>query len=185
MKKRFPDVLTLLTVFMVLFTILTWVVPAGEFERQQFKNKQVVVAGTYHTVDQNAQGLMEFLTAPIKGFVAAADIIGFVFLVAGAFGIVQKTGAIEAFLEKVIAFGVEHPQFKMMILPFLIALFSLGGATFGMSEEVLVFVMLTIPLAHALGYDTIVGVAIPFVGAGAGFAGAFAYRRPRRRCGSS
>ena len=76
MKKRFPDVLTLLTVFMVLFTILTWVVPAGEFERQQFKNKQVVVAGTYHTVDQNAQGLMEFLTAPIKGFVAAADIIG-------------------------------------------------------------------------------------------------------------
>ena len=116
MKKRFPDVLTLLTVFMVLFTILTWVVPAGEFERQQFKNKQVVVAGTYHTVDQNAQGLMEFLTAPIKGFVAAADIIGFVFLVAGAFGIVQKTGAIEAVLEKVIAFGVEHPQFKMMIL---------------------------------------------------------------------
>ena len=172
-KKRFPDVLTLLTVFMVLFTILTWIVPAGEFERQQFKNKQVVVAGTYHVVDQNAQGVMEFLTAPIKGFVAAADIIGFVFLVAGAFGIVAKTGAIEAFLEKVIAFGVERPQFKMMILPLLISLFSLGGATFGMSEEVLVFVMLTIPLAHALGYDTVVGVAIPFVGAGAGFAGAF------------
>jgi uncharacterized ion transporter superfamily protein YfcC len=171
--KRFPDVLTLLTAFMVLFTVLTWVIPAGEFERQQFKNKQVVVPGTYQVVDQNAQGVMEFLTAPIKGFVAAADIIGFVFLVAGAFGIVQKTGAIEAFLERVIGFGVAKPQFKMLILPLLITLFSLGGATFGMAEEVLVFVMLTIPLAHALGYDTVVGVAIPFVGAGVGFAGAF------------
>ena len=171
--KRFPDVLTLLTSFMVLFTVLTWVIPAGEFERQQFKNKEVVVPGTYHQVEQNAQGVMDFVTAPIKGFVAAADIIGFVFLVAGAFGIVQKTGAIEAFLERVIAFGVARPQFKMAILPLLIALFSLGGATFGMAEEVLVFVMLTIPLAHALGYDTVVGVAIPFVGAGVGFAGAF------------
>jgi uncharacterized ion transporter superfamily protein YfcC len=171
--KRFPDVLTLLTAFMVLFTVLTWVIPAGEFERQQYKNKQVVVPGTYHAVDQHAQGVMDFLTAPIKGFVAAADIIGFVFLVAGAFGIVQKTGAIEALLERVIAFGIAKPQFKMLILPLLISLFSLGGATFGMSEEVLVFVMLTIPLAHALGYDTVVGVAIPFVGAGVGFAGAF------------
>lgn len=173
MKRRFPDVLTLLTVFMVLFTALTWIIPAGEFERQQFENKQVVVPGTYHLVDQNAQGLMGFLTAPIKGFVAAADIIGFVFLVAGAFGIVQQTGAIEAFLQRVIAFGVAKPQFKLLILPLLITLFSLGGATFGMAEEVLVFVMLTIPLAHALGYDTVVGVAIPFVGAGVGFAGAF------------
>ncbi|MFM1932569.1 MAG: hypothetical protein RL226_1872, partial [Bacteroidota bacterium] len=39
-------------------------------------------------------------------------------------------------------------------------------------EEVLVFVLITIPLARSLGYDNIVGVAIPFVGAGVGFAGA-------------
>jgi uncharacterized ion transporter superfamily protein YfcC len=116
---------------------------------------------------------MEFLTAPCRGIVAASDIIAFVFLVAGAFGIVQKTGAIQAFLEKVIAFGLAKPRFKQLIVPLLITLFSLGGATFGMAEEVLVFVMLTIPLARALGYDTVVGIAIPFIGAGVGFAGAF------------
>ena len=173
MKRKFPDVLTLLTVFMVLFTILTWIIPAGEFERQQFKNKMVVVPGTYHQVEQNGQGIMDFLTAPIEGFEAAADIIGFVFLVAGAFGIVQKTGAIQALLEKIIAFGVAKPRYKLLILPVIITLFSLGGATFGMTEEVLVFVMLTIPMALALGYDIVVGVAVPFVGAGVGFAGAF------------
>lgn len=158
---------------MVLFTVLTWVIPAGEFERKQFRNKKVVVPGTYQQVEQSGQGIMDFLTAPIEGIVAAADIIGFVFLVAGAFGIVQKTGAIQAFLEKVIAFGVEQPRYKLLILPLIITLFSLGGATFGMTEEVLVFVMLTIPMSLALGYDVVVGVAVPFIGAGVGFAGAF------------
>lgn len=173
MKRRFPDVLTLLTIFMVCFTLLTWIIPAGQFERQKFGTKDVVVPGTYHLVEQNAQGVMGFLTAPVKGIVAASDIIAFVFLVAGAFGIVQKTGAIQAFLGRVIALGLAKPHLKKLILPLLITLFSFGGATFGMSEEVLVFVMLTIPLAKALGYDTVVGVAIPFVGAGVGFAGAF------------
>lgn len=173
MTRKFPDVLTLLTFFMLCFTILTWVVPAGQFQRQTFQNKEVVVPGTYEQIAQNGQGVMEFLTAPCRGIIAASEIIAFVFLVAGAFGIVQRTGAIQAFLERVIAFGLANPGYKMLIIPLLMTLFSLGGATFGMAEEVLVFVMLTIPLAHALGYDTVVGVAIPFIGAGAGFAGAF------------
>ena len=173
MKRKFPDVLTLLLAFMVLFTALTWIVPAGRFDRKAYKNKQVVVPGTYQQVEQSGQGVMDFLSAPGRGFVEAADIIGFVFLVAGAFGIVQKTGAIEAALSRVIEVGVRKPQYKLLIVPLLMTCFSLGGATFGMAEEVLVFVMLTIPLARALGYDAVVGVAIPFVGAGAGFAGAF------------
>ena len=137
-RRKFPDVLTLLTFFLLLFTLLTWVIPAGEYERKAFKNKQAVVPGTYHSVEQQGQGVMDFLIAPCEGIEAASDIIAFVFLVAGAFGIVQRTGAIQAFLEKVIAFGVAKPQYKLLILPFIITLFSLGGATFGMTEEVLV-----------------------------------------------
>jgi uncharacterized ion transporter superfamily protein YfcC len=52
-------------------------------------------------------------------------------------------------------------------------IFSLGGATIGMSEETILFVMMFVPLALALGYDSITGVAMVFVGAGAGFAAAF------------
>jgi uncharacterized ion transporter superfamily protein YfcC len=52
-------------------------------------------------------------------------------------------------------------------------IFSLGGSVFGMSEEVIPFVIIFIPLARRLGYDSIVGVAIPFLGAAAGFAAAF------------
>lgn len=173
MKRKFPHVLTLLMAIMVIFTVMTWIVPAGKYERESFKNKQVVVPGTYQRVEQSGQGVMDFLTAPCKGLVAAGDIVAFVFLVAGAFGIVAQTGAIEASLSQVIRFAGDHPEKKILVVPGLMVLFSLGGSTFGMAEEVLVFVMLTVPLARALGYDAIVGIAIPFVGAGAGFAGAF------------
>jgi uncharacterized ion transporter superfamily protein YfcC len=59
-----------------------------------------------------------------------------------------------------------------MVVPLLMVVFSLAGCTFGMSEENLVFILITIPLARSMGYDNIVGVAIPFVGSAAGFAGA-------------
>jgi uncharacterized ion transporter superfamily protein YfcC len=52
-------------------------------------------------------------------------------------------------------------------------MFSIGGATFGMNEEIIPFVLIIVPICLALGYDSIVGVAIPLVGAHIGFASAF------------
>jgi uncharacterized ion transporter superfamily protein YfcC len=51
--------------------------------------------------------------------------------------------------------------------------FSLAGGTFGFSEEALLFVFITVPMAVKLGYDNLTGVAIPLLGQGIGFAGAF------------
>ncbi len=171
--REFPHVLTLLLGMMVLFTALTWLLPAGEFERQEVGGREVVKPGTYQRVDQQGQKFLDFLRAPIKGFRAAADIIGFVFLVGGAFAVVNRTGAIEAALKAVIRWCAAKPTLKLAVIPILMVLFSLGGSTFGMAEEVLVFILITVPLARSLGYDEVVGVAIPFVGAGVGFAGAF------------
>ena len=172
--KRFPDTLTIILAIMVLFIAMTWIIPAGEFDRETFGSKEIVIPGTYHVLAESyGQGLMDFLMAPIKGFQAAADIIAFVLLVGGAFSMVSSTGAINAALYKVIGLARRRPKFKMWVIPLIMTLFSLGGSTFGMAEEVLVFILITIPLARALGYDSIVGIAMPFIGAGAGFAGAF------------
>ena len=62
---------------------------------------------------------------------------------------------------------------RAAIIPLFVTLFSVGGATFGMSEEAIPFVLIFVPLALALGYDSIVGVSIPFVGSQVGFAAAF------------
>ncbi len=171
--KKFPDTIVIIMGIMLVFVILTWIVPAGEFQRAELDGRQVIVAGSYARVDASPQGIGAFFQAPIKGFAKAAQIIGFVFLVGGAFSIVTRTGAIDAALQSIIRLSEQKPHYRNWIVPLIILLFSLGGATFGMSEEVLVFVLITIPLGIALGYDSITGVAISFIGAGVGFAGAF------------
>ena len=171
--RRMPDTLVIILCFMLLFTLLTWIVPAGSYDRAVEAGREVVVPGSYHRVDPAPQGLGSFLTAPIKGFISAAEIIAFVFLVGGSFGILTATGAITSGLQRIISWSQNRPAARKAIVPLLMVLFSLAGASFGMSEEVLVFILISIPLAEAMGYDVLVGVAIPFVGAGAGFAGAF------------
>ena len=172
--RRFPDTITIILIIQVVFILMTWIIPAGEFERAMQNGREVVVPGSYVSVESSPQGLWAFLKAPMRGFTSAAQIIAFVFMVGGAFAIVNRTGAINAGLFRIIRLSIDKPKYKKWVIPFVMILFSLGGATFGMSEEVLVFILITIPLALALGYDSIVGVAIPFIGAGAGFAGAFA-----------
>jgi uncharacterized ion transporter superfamily protein YfcC len=174
MIKKLPDTLVIIFFILIIFTLLTWLIPAGNYERELINGREVIDPDTFSYVEQNPQGLFDLLKAPIEGFQSASQIIAFILLVGGAFAIINKTGAIDAALQYVVQYSLNYPKSKKWILPIIISLFSLSGATFGMSEEVLVFVLITIPLARALNYDVLVGVAIPFLGAGAGFAGAFA-----------
>lgn len=172
LKKKFPDTLAIIMAISLLFLLLTWLVPAGEFDREVVNGTEVVVAGSYREVAPQPQGLGALFMTPIKGLVSAASVIAFIFLVGGAFSILNGTGAINSGIAHIIRLSENRPQYKIWILPCVTALFSLAGATFGMSEEILVFVLITIPLSQALGYDAIVGAAIPVIGTGVGFAGA-------------
>lgn len=171
--QKFPDTITIILVITVLFIGLTWVIPAGEFDRTITNNTEKIIAGSYKHVASSPQGIKAFLEAPIKGFISASQIIAFVFLVGGAFSIINLTGAINAGLFNVIQFSQKRPKHKIFIVPFLVVLFSFAGATFGMSEEILIFILITVPMAKVMGYDAIVGAAIPIVGTGVGFGGAF------------
>ncbi len=170
--RKFPDTLVIIFSFMILFIILTWIVPAGEFDREVVNGRSVIVPGSYHQVEQNPQ-FLELFIMPIKGFESAALIIGFILIVGGVFSLINRTGAINALLYKIIKRSKQNETLKKMVIPLIMFFFSLGGATFGMAEETLVFIMITIPLCISLGYDAIVGVCVAFIGAAVGFAGAF------------
>ncbi|MCX6278685.1 MAG: YfcC family protein [Bacteroidetes bacterium] len=172
-KKKIPHTLIIVSIILIIFLILTWIIPAGEFQRHEYNGRQVVVPGTYHHVDPHPQGMMDLLTAPIRGMISAAQIIAFVLLIGGAFGILNKTGAINAGLAGILNATRKKPAIKKFIIPIIMFLFSLAGASFGMCEEVMVFILITIPLAIAMGYDSLTGIAMPFIGAASGFAGAF------------
>ncbi len=172
--RKTPDALLIIGAVLLLAVVLTWLIPAGEFQRTTEGTRTVVVPGTYERVESSPVPWHGLFTAPIKGFTDhdAAMIIAFVLLIGGAFAVLNATGAIEALLFKVLRMARDRPSRKRLVIPMLMTAFSMGGNTFGMSEEVLVFLMITIPLARSMGWDAIVGAAIPFVGSGVGFSGA-------------
>ena len=116
------------------------------------------------------QGIGKLLMAPIKGFIEAAHIIAFLFVIGGTFMVIE-TGAITASVQKLAFTFARRPHLQKFFIPVTMTIFSLAGAIFGMSEETMPFVLIFIPLSLSLGYDSLVGTAIPFLGAAAGFAG--------------
>lgn len=173
-KKKFkvPHTYVILFSVILVMAILTYVIPAGEFLRVEDPNTErtIVDPDSFHSVEQNPTKFFDLFQAIPKGMKAASSIIFFIFIVGGAFQIITATGAIEAGISR-IALSLKGKD-KFMI-PIFLALFSLGGATFGMAEEAIVFVPIGIALARALGYDAIVGTAMVSLGAACGFTSGF------------
>ena len=172
-KIKAPNTFVIISSIIIAVAILTYVIPAGEFERIEKDGRVLVMPGTFKETDSNPQFIDKVLMAPINGFIAAAEIIGFVLIVGGAFSVFQKTEAVDSAIKSIAAAHKKSKLVRTMLIPLFMTIFSLGGAVFGMGEEVIPFILIFVPMALVLGYDSITGVAIPFVGAGAGFAGAF------------
>jgi uncharacterized ion transporter superfamily protein YfcC len=187
-RFKAPDTTLVIFALVACAAVLTWIVPPGAYDRMEMPvegvgTREVVVPGTFRYVERDDRSAVGTLThsagmvfkAPILGFTDpdAAPIIAFVLLIGGAFAVMQKTRAVDAALVRLVHASRRSRALELFLLPFFMTLFSLGGATFGMAEETVPFVLIFVPLALALGYDSITGAAIPFVGSAAGFAAAF------------
>ena len=177
--KKIPHTFTIVFGLIVLAAVLTWVVPAGEYTRVVEGGREVVLNDSFHRVDAAPQTRQVF-SALFNGFVDKADIIIFILMVGGAFWILNNSHAIDvgvmAFLRRVQRLSryklVSKLGVNNIIITLVMLLFSLFGAVFGMSEETIAFVVVFIPLAIQMGYDSIVGVCMCYVAAHVGFAGA-------------
>ncbi|MBK7500291.1 MAG: putative basic amino acid antiporter YfcC [Ignavibacteriales bacterium] len=172
-KFRVPNTYLLIFSLLVLIAAMTWIIPGGQYERAVINGREVVVQDSFKYVDSNPQGFFALFIAPLKGFVEAALIIGFILIVGGAFNVLAKTDAINSLINKLARAHRSSSFLQTMFIPILMFMFSLGGATFGMNEEIIPFVLIIVPICLALGYDSIIGVAIPLVGAHVGFASAY------------
>ena len=120
-------------------------------------------AGIWGTEDFGGFGFLNYV---FEGLVtgdrsgSAVGICALILVVGGAFGIIMKTGAIDA---GIYAFIKKTKGLERLALPLLFILFSLGGATFGMAEECIPFAMIMVPFVIALGYDSIVAVTVTYV----------------------
>lgn len=174
LKFKVPNTLLLVLLVMVFFAGLTWVIPGGAYERTEIDGRSVVDPASFTYVDSEPTSLVDLFLAPVRGFndPYGMSIIVFIFIVAGAFSIIQKTGAFDVVIRRAARFFSNNPAWRPVYIPFFMIFFSMMGATFGLAEETIVFIPLFVSLSLALGYDSITGVAVPFVGGQIGFAGA-------------
>lgn len=166
MKKfKMPTAYSILFVIIIIVAILTWVIPAGQY---QYTPDGEPVAGTYSQTVPNGQTVKDVLLAPFQGFYDAIDIALFILMVGGFLGVMMKTGAISAGISGIISsLGGKE---KYMI-PILMTVFAIGGTTFGMAEETIAFYPLVLPIFIAAGYDAVTAVAVILLGAGVGVLG--------------
>lgn len=149
--------------------ILTWIVPAGQYDRRDdaATGKKVVVSGSFHRVDSHPIGPFETLLAIPHGMLDAASVIFFVFLVGGAFTVVEETGALrKAVGALVLAVG----ERGALVIPIVSLAFAAGGALENMAEEIIALVPVLMLVTRRLGFDAITGVAISIGAAGIGAA---------------
>ncbi|MHC8514252.1 YfcC family protein [Sporosarcina sp. ITBMC105] len=167
-KLKPPTTTALLMFMIVLVGLLTYIVPAGQYDRvmDEKTGRELIVADSFRYTEQTPVGIGGILSSVFGGIVGAAEIIAFVFIVGGVFGVVVKSGAINAALAKLIA-RLKGRESLFIIIA--MTAFAIGGATFGMAEETLPFVAIVLAATIAMGYDRIIAVSIVVVGVYAGY----------------
>lgn len=173
-KKKFsvPHVFILLFGIIVFCTILTWIVPAGEFDRiENADGRLLAVAGTWHEVDQTPVGIFQMFKVVYDGMLNAADISMLIFITFASTSFIIKSGAFDGLV--VFLMKVFKGSSSVIIIPIFMALFGLGSSTVGMFEEWMPFIPVFASIFIGIGFDAIVGLAVVALGAGIGYSGAF------------
>jgi uncharacterized ion transporter superfamily protein YfcC len=158
-RIRFPHPLILLVACTLLAAALTHLLPAGQFERREdtATGRSVVVAGTYARVEARPVGAFPALVAIPKGMADASAVIFYVFLVGGAFAVVDRTGALAALVNWLVA---RLARRGLWVIPAAGLAFGLGGVLIQMQEELIAFVPVLLLLTRQLGFNPLTAVAM-------------------------
>jgi uncharacterized ion transporter superfamily protein YfcC len=170
MRLKVPHTYALLAILIVAAAACTWIVPAGVYDRVSAGGRELIDPASYHRVPASPAGPVDVFLAYPKGLSEVADIVFYIFILGGAFGVLNATGTITGSIGRL----VQRMRGRgALIVPVLTLIFAIGGGTIGIAEETLVFLPALLLLARSMGYDSLVAGAIALVGANAGFAAAF------------
>lgn len=168
LRFKVPHTLILMFAMMAVALVLTWLLPAGQFETQVTESgRNVVVPGTYAVIEDAPKlAPWTLLTAIPRGLAAAQDVIFFVFLIGGVLALVRSTGAIDALIGR--ALTKYRDRLGMLVFVSMLV-FGIFSSTFGMAAEYIAFVGILIALCAALRLDTMAAIGIMVVGYGVGY----------------
>lgn len=166
-RIRAPHPLALLIGCVLLAAALSYMLPAGEYERREdpATGRRVVLAGTYHRVEASPVGPFQALVAIPKGMADAASVIFLVFLVGGAFTVVDRTGVLRRAVHWLVW---RVGRREVLVIPIMSVAFAAGGVLENMAEEIIALVPVLLVLTRALGYHPLVAAAMSLGAAAVG-----------------
>ncbi|HJR17950.1 MAG TPA: hypothetical protein VJ808_13955, partial [Gemmatimonadales bacterium] len=151
---RFPHPLALMVGCILVAAALTWVLPAGKYERREDSatGRSVVVPGTYGPVEPKPVGPLGAIVAIPKGMVDAASVIALILLIGGSFTVIDRTGT---FLRLVNGLVRRLKNRSLLVIPVASLAFALGGIMMQMQEELIAFVPVLLLLVRQLGFTAV------------------------------
>lgn len=169
---QLPHIYVLLFSVIIVCTILTWVLPAGEFDRvmNEATGRTVAVAGTFHTVKQSPVGIFQMFQSIYNGMCDAGSVTFFVFVSFASINIIIASGAFNGLVAGLLK--VFKGKARVAIIPIFMFIVGIASSTIGLFEEWFPFVPVFAGIAIAMGFDAVVGMAIVAFGAATGYSGA-------------
>ena len=166
-RLRLPHPVVLLGAAVIVAAILTWVLPAGQYDRRDdaATGRRVLVAGTFHAVARAPVGPFAAAVAIPRGFIAASEVIFLVLLVGGAWVVVDRLGTLPA----VVGWLVDRFAARgLLVIPIVAVFFATMGALENMQEEIIPLVPVLMALGTGIGVD---GITVVAMSAGAAMVG--------------
>lgn len=171
---KIPHVYVIICAIILFVSVCTWFVPPGQFDTETIEvegaSRTVVIPGTFHILDEkHPAGVVTILSSLHRGLVSGAEVTMLIFLVNGAFSMVLKTGAFNAFLGSLLR---KFSSRAKLVIPVFFLTFAVLSSTFGMWNEYNGLIPVFMGLGVALGYDALAGFAILELGKGIGWSAA-------------
>ncbi|MBQ9882800.1 MAG: YfcC family protein [Synergistes sp.] len=171
-RIKMPHVFVLLMLIITICGLLSYVVPAGQYQRVHLNpadetSRMVIDPASFKYVAQTPVNLMTALSSLAGGMSQAADIIFFIFIVGGSIAVLQKSGALEGALRR-LAKGMAGRE--IATVPVIMLLIVAMTVIMGACEEFIPVIPIMVALAIRIGFDSITGAAMVICSTSAGFA---------------
>lgn len=169
--KSFIGALVILFCLMILTYGLTFLLPAGSYDRTVTETETIVIPNTYHSEDGGIP-FWKWLCSPVlvlgaDGGITIVAIILFLLIIGGAFNALDAAGIMRYLLGKLYH---QYAARRYRLLAVVTLCFMLLGAFVGSFEEVVPLVPIATALAYSLGWDALVGMGMSLLAVGCGFA---------------
>lgn len=171
-KKKFEVPHTMIIMFgcIVFVAILTYILPAGIYERMTNEAGTTIIdPNSYHVIDASPVSFFGLFASIAKGFSETASIIMMTFACSAAVMVLRRIEVIDAAIE-FLAKKFENKG--VLAIPVLMLIFAMIDSFIGMSELCIIYLPIIMPLIFRLGFDSMTAMAVVSLGTVAGFTAA-------------